>query len=175
MNLLKKSQNQIWVYLPIFPFLCTIFNHTTNGPFPTVVQMYWTRRNKKMQSMKNDFIQSRLRSRRLPAFILLLFCRVPILGSSVRWINAACCATKLAWIWRSSRAPMIWNAYKMGVDELSESLLVLYGGDYGGQLILGDDKWGFHPGLELLVPCILSEVVYDATNKFTPLSIHSHK
>lgn len=63
----------------------------------------------------------------------------------------------------------------MGAYELSKSLLVFYGGDDGWQLVFRDDEGRFHPILELLVPSILPEIVYDATYQFTSLSVHPHE
>lgn len=63
----------------------------------------------------------------------------------------------------------------MGGHELTESLLVLSGGDHRGQGIPRHVEGGLDPGLELLVPRVLAEVVYDPAHELSPLCVDPHQ
>lgn len=73
------------------------------------------------------------------------------------------------------RAPVIWNCQEVLAHEFPESLLVIPGGNHRWQFILGHHQRRFHHCLQLLVPCILPQVVDDAKYELMLLPVHSNQ
>lgn len=63
----------------------------------------------------------------------------------------------------------------MGGHELTEPFLVFPWGDHRGQGVPRDVEGCLDPGLELLVPSVLTEVVYDPAYELSLLSVNANQ
>jgi hypothetical protein len=73
------------------------------------------------------------------------------------------------------RAPLVGNCEEVLAHELPEPLLVIPWGNHRWRFILGHHQRRFHHRLQLLVPCILPQVVDDAEYQLTLLPVHSNQ
>ncbi|EYU23939.1 hypothetical protein MIMGU_mgv1a017503mg [Erythranthe guttata] len=70
---------------------------------------------------------------------------------------------------------MIWHTQEVCIYKFPESLFVLNWRDNSWLLVFRNNERRFDQILELLIPCILPQIVYYATSQFPALSIHSHE